>query len=136
MDLQFAVVAEQLEQLANGKVTIHGIFDAIYSPAFPCLLPEAVLICGFQMRVADRGTTRHVAAELRDPDGQAIRQWTASLTIPEEQPHLVWCFIGGFPLEQVSCPIPGDYEFVITDGPERVGRVLLHLVGHAAIDWG
>jgi len=127
MKVQLAVVADQANLSADGKLNIMGVFNNIFASQVPVVHLKMYLVMQYLVEASDRSRTRHIAIKFRDPDGidllgmDADEQFAADAPLLVTNPQVIELTLIRF--EQF-----GEYRFAIEIDAQELATIPLRLV--------
>jgi hypothetical protein len=128
MELQLALVCDDAQTNAEGKLDVHGVFNDLYAPGFPAKQHRMVLVLTMEWNRSDEGTIQF-RVELTDATGQptlAVEGHTeVDRRAPGRPPARTQLIL---PLEEVIFPAPGRYTFRLKVKGRKFQGPSLHLV--------
>ena len=127
MKLSVAVLADQANIAAGGKLNVFGIFDRVWAARYPAIHPFMVLVLRLRAEFADGGKTYKLRIRLIDEDGREVMKGEGELAVPpipagEIQSHNMILTFAGIQFRRA-----GSYAFHIEQDTEEIGRVDLTL---------
>lgn len=114
MQLLLAVVCDDAQLNAEGKLDVRGIFNDLYAPGFPAKQDHMTLVLAVEWDREDEGRYRF-RVDLHDPDGKPILSVDGHSDVdrrPADRPPPRTRLV--LPLDEVIFPRPGPYEFRVT----------------------
>ncbi|MGB3906069.1 MAG: hypothetical protein WBB22_14235, partial [Anaerolineae bacterium] len=72
MKMTLALLADYANVSQEGKLNIMGIFDRIFTRAFPTAHPEMRLVMRFEFGAAELGRERRLEVKTLDADGAIL----------------------------------------------------------------
>ncbi len=113
---------------ADGKLSIHGIFNELHAPDFPALQDRIVLV-GIVEWSRDVQGRIPFTVDLTDPDGMSIFLIEGHTDVearpPSQAPAKTQLIL---PLENVMFPAPGHYRVRININGTELAGPSMHLL--------
>jgi len=72
MELRYALLSDFANATSEGKLNIIGVFDRLFSVAFPALHRQLFLITSIETDAEDEGQTREIHIQLINADGVVL----------------------------------------------------------------
>ncbi len=114
MQLLLAVVCDDAQLNAEGKLDLRGIYNDLYAPGFPAKQDHMTLVIVVEWDREDEG--RYLfRVELRKPGAEPVLQLDGHSDVdrrPSDRPPPRTRLI--VPIEEVIFPEPGAYDFQVT----------------------
>jgi len=126
MFLKNAFLADVVTSDATGKLTAVGIFDVIFSSAFPTVHRDMTLVVRLEGTPAEKGD-HNLSVELRDHDANKIAQFGQKIALLPSNIDKILRAQVIVNLRDVPFRSPGQYEFVIFSDERFLGRVVFTL---------
>lgn len=133
MKVLYAMLCEDAQARADGRMDIHGVFTQLYAPGFPAKQDRMVLVATIEWEPTERGQMAF-AIDLLDPDRSPVGTINGSSEVNDGPPlsgppqtRLV------MPLDGVIFPQEGTYEFELKVGEARQVVSRLHLIENPAL---
>jgi len=118
--VEMAVVADY-GNLSDGKLNVMGVFDRIWTTAFPTVHPSLVLAFRLRLEFEDRDKGHRVEIELVDEDGGKHGGGVGEIEPVGIQAGERQVVSQILPFTGVVFPRAGEYAFVLRwDGAEKV----------------
>ena len=128
MDVSLAVIADAANVTRDGKLNILGVFNTIYSSAFPTVHSQMQLIVRFLASPAERGTQHKTAIKLLDMDGSELIGLAGTVAVPQRSGIEEIGVYSIIDLRNVAFARAGDYSFRILIDDNEKATVPLKLV--------
>jgi hypothetical protein len=127
MKLNLFLAADYANITREGKLNVMGIFNDIYSPAFPARHAAMHLVATLGAELGEPGQTRNFTVKLLDEDGNQIFDLSGQIQIPKSEhgrKPQVNLILG---LKDIVFPKPGIYQFVLLVEKDHKGDLSLYL---------
>lgn len=114
MQLLLAVICDDAQLNAEGKLDVRGIFNDLYAPGFPAKQDHMTLVLVVEWDREDEGRYRF-RVDLRSPGGKPILSVDGHSDVdrrPADRPPPRTRLV--MPLDEVIFPQPGAYDFQVT----------------------
>ena len=124
MDVPLAVLADAANVSREGKLNIFGIFNQLWSQAFPAHHPQMQLVMVLEAPGVEAGQQKKIDIVLQDADGNKIMTINGKLLVPQPKVAGKRIRINHIlPLPGTPVPKAGDYEFIIMINGETKAQV-------------
>jgi len=124
----YAVICEQAEARADGRMDMHGVFHQLYAPAFPAQQDRMVLAAAVEWNEGEVGR-QPFRIDLLDPKQTPVLTISGHTDVGPSaggdappQTRLV------MPLEGVVFPIPGTFIFQFFHADAAIPIAPIHLI--------
>ena len=128
MRVLYAVICEQAEARADGRMDMHGVFHQLYAPAFPAQQDRMVLAAAVEWNEGEVGR-QPFRIDLLDPNRTPVLTISGHTDVgvsaggdAPPQTRLV------MPLEGVVFPVAGTFVFHLYLGDEDIPVAPIHLI--------
>ena len=126
----YAVICEQAEARADGRLDVHGIFHELFAPGFPASQERLVLALAIEWDTEGPGR-REFSIELLDPSGSPSVTIRGHTDVTERRqgdapPRTVLVL----PMENIVFPLAGTYLFELSLAGTLTQLAPLHLIEH------
>ncbi len=124
----FAMISDYAAVCAGGKLSINGIFDALFTRHFPTIIPHLYLVIRLEADATDAGKKYDSKIELIDEDGKPMVALEGFFTVPPAPPGRTGVKHEQiFPLFNLAFEKAGTYDFKILINNEVRGSVPLYI---------
>jgi len=127
MKLNLFLAADYANITREGKLNVMGIFNNIYSHAFPARHASMHLVATLGAELGEPGQTRDFTVKLLDEDGKGIFDLSGQFQIPigehGRKPEVNMIL----ELKDIVFPKPGIYQFVLLVEKDHKGELTLYL---------
>lgn len=123
--IKHAVLADYAMVSKDGKLSIIGIFERLFSAKCPVVHPQMCLVLSFEADVSDAGRTHRLEFQLIDEDGNVQFGFGGDMVVAAPPSGQNSRFNHIVNLNNISFKDFGSYEFkVLIDGEVRTGVAL------------
>ncbi|MEX2492953.1 MAG: hypothetical protein WD425_14455 [Nitrospirales bacterium] len=114
MEISYAVLADNANISREGKTNIMGIFNLIYSQAFPCRHNQMSLIASIQAEPLDqKNKDWKLQVVLYDEDSQQVLEITGNVNFKNSPEGELGTSNSILVFNSLTFPKPGTYKFSI-----------------------
>ena len=127
MEKLLFLAADYANITREGKLNVMGIFNDIFSPAFPARHASMHIVATLGAELGEPGQTRDFTIKLLDEDGIQILELSGQIQIPTAEhgrrPE-VNLILG---INDIIFPKPGIYQFVLFVEKDHKGDLSLYV---------
>ncbi|MDY6918054.1 MAG: hypothetical protein SVP26_08955 [Chloroflexota bacterium] len=126
MQLDLLLTADYANVTADGKLNVMGIFNRIYSSAFPASHAEMYLVANLSADPSEYGMRRKLVAKLMDEDGGLVAQLLErEIEVPQAKEGRPAEIRQILRLVGLLFPRPGTYQFsMLVDNDLKGSRAI------------
>lgn len=127
MKLTLFLAADYANITREGKINVMGIFNEIYTQAFPARHSSMHLVAKLSAEFGEYGQTRDFTVILLDADGNAVFDLSGQFQLPPvgwgRQPEVNLIL----ELKDIVFPKEGVYQFVLLVDKDHKGELSLYV---------
>jgi hypothetical protein len=127
--VRMALAADYVNETADGKLNVLGIFDSINSRSFPAVHRELRLIVSLEFTLAECATERELKIDFIDQDGKSVVTMAQSFSVPRPDAgssSSVVIYNKIVHLKGLPLPHEGLFEFHVLLDNNDIARIPIH----------
>ena len=131
MKVLYSVISEEAQLRHDGRMDVHGIFHELYARGFPARQDRLTLVTTIEWEASERGAI-DFTVNLLDPDRAPVLTINAQTQVEDEYAvHRPARTQMAIPIDGLTFPRTGTYEFELTVGEHKQPLTTLYLIEDA-----
>ena len=128
MKVLYSVIAEDAQLRSDGRMDVHGVFHELYARGFPARQDRLTLVTTIEWAADERGAI-DFSVNLLDPDRAPVLTINAQTQVEDEYAvHRPARTQMAIPIDGITFPRTGTYEFELTVGDHKQPLTTLYLI--------